>query len=65
MIEAVATLLQMTHGFVHGCTNVDTPMPDAPNLAPAGGCDHPMGTALSNSFGFGGINASALFRLES
>lgn len=61
IVEAVATILQMRHGFLHGNANLDKPMEGAPRLVPAQGVSAAAPTALSNSFGFGGINASALF----
>ena len=63
-VEAIATLLSMKHGFIPRTLNYETPDP---------GCDldyTPESTpmeirvALSNSFGFGGQNATLLFAAE-
>ena len=61
--EAIYALLMLEHGFLPGCAHIET-------LDPA--CaDYPLllaterrrvDTILSNSFGFGGANASLIFR---
>lgn len=58
IIELIATLLQMRHGVVHPTINQDVADPEldldfVPNRSRPAGID----VALSNSFGFGGINA--------
>ncbi len=62
-VEAVATALTLYHGVVPPTINYETPDPDCdldyvPNVARA----RKVNMALSNSFGFGGMNASLLFR---
>jgi 3-oxoacyl-(acyl-carrier-protein) synthase len=59
VMELVATLLQMEHGMVHPTINQEEPDPAldldfVPNRARA----HRIDKAISNSFGFGGINSS-------
>ncbi len=62
VIEVVATLQQMQNGFLHGSANLDQPMLEGPRWVPVTGVAAEIPIALSNSFGFGGINASALLR---
>lgn len=62
-VEAAAVLLQMQHGLVHPTINYEHPDPECgldyvPNTARA----HRVNLALSNSFGFGGTNASLLIK---
>ncbi|MGV4982354.1 beta-ketoacyl synthase N-terminal-like domain-containing protein [Streptomyces sp. NRAIS4] len=63
LIEAVAVIGQLRAGAVHPNPNLDHPA--APGLPLAGTrAEHrPLRTALSNSFAFGGINASVVLRL--
>lgn len=62
-VEAAATILAMRHGLIPPTINLDEPDPECdldyvPNTArPA-----LISTAISNSFGFGGINAVLVFR---
>lgn len=65
--EAIYTLLMMQHGFVAGSANIETPdeaigdIPIPRELM----ADKQINLALSNSFGFGGTNATlALARLQ-
>lgn len=62
VVEAIATLLQMQHNFVHANLNLDNAIDSycrfvGKNSEPAN-----INTAMSNSFGFGGINASLILR---
>lgn len=62
-IEAVASVLALHHGIVPPTINYEVPDPECdlditPNVAVA----HDMRVVMSNSFGLGGQNASALFR---
>ncbi|MEW6033619.1 MAG: beta-ketoacyl-ACP synthase II [Chloroflexota bacterium] len=62
-MEAVFTLLTMNHGIVPPTINLDTPDPECdldyvPNVARKA----TVRTAISNSFGFGGINCVLVFR---
>jgi len=61
-VETIATMLSMEHGTIPATLNYETPDPDCdldytPQLT-----EMPIRVALSNSFGFGGQNATLLFR---
>lgn len=63
-IEAAATVLALKQSIVPATINLEEPDPDCdlnyvPNKALKG---HPLKYAMSNSFGFGGHNASLLFK---
>ena len=61
--EAIFTVLTIRDGIIPPTINYDTPDPECdldyvPNVARKG----EVSTAISNSFGFGGFNATLLFR---
>ena len=61
--EAVFSLLMLKHGFVAGCANVsrlDAACAGLPILLASE--DRRIESVMSNSFGFGGTNASLIFR---
>lgn len=61
--EAIYSLAMMEHGFIAGSINVDEPDPavaDMPLVTRSR--DAQVRTVLSNSFGFGGTNASLVLR---
>ncbi|MQA91783.1 MAG: beta-ketoacyl-ACP synthase II [Gemmatimonas sp.] len=62
-IEAVITSLAMHRGWIPPTLNLETPDPgcDLPYIN-GNGDSRPVRYAISNSFGFGGINAALLFR---
>ena len=61
--EAIYTLLMMRDGFVAGCTNLDHPDPVLHTLPLIRtSIERRIDMAMSNSFGFGGTNASLVFR---
>jgi malonyl-ACP decarboxylase len=64
-IEAIATILQMHGKFLHPNLNLDHPI-DAECRFVGAAAEFPVTvkTALSNSFGFGGICSSVAFRSE-
>ena len=60
-VELIVCLLTMRHGVITPTINYDTPDPECdldyvPNVARR----QPVNRALSNSFGFGGINATVV-----
>jgi 3-oxoacyl-[acyl-carrier-protein] synthase II len=62
-VEAIFTILTMRDGIIPPTINYDTPDPECdldyvPNVARKG----EVNTAISNSFGFGGFNATLVFR---
>jgi 3-oxoacyl-[acyl-carrier-protein] synthase II len=62
-VEAIATVLALEHGVMPPTINYRAPDPECdldyvPNQARNG----EIGVALSNSFGFGGVNASLVFK---
>jgi 3-oxoacyl-[acyl-carrier-protein] synthase II len=62
-IEAAICCLSIHHGFIPATANLREPDPDCDLDYVAGGPRRqPVGTVLSNSFGFGGINAALVLR---
>jgi len=62
-IESVATLLAIQNSFVPPTINYSIPDPECNlNYTPNSGVDRKINYALKNSFGFGGHNASLLFK---
>jgi 3-oxoacyl-[acyl-carrier-protein] synthase-1 len=61
--EAVYTLLMMEHNFIAASANIETldPAADGLNIVRSRIDNADIRTALSNSFGFGGTNASLTF----
>jgi 3-oxoacyl-[acyl-carrier-protein] synthase II len=62
-VEAVATILSLRHGRIPPTINQEQPDPECdldyvPNIAR----DAELSVAISNSFGFGGVNAVLVFR---
>jgi 3-oxoacyl-[acyl-carrier-protein] synthase II len=62
-VEAIFTILTIRDGIIPPTINYDTPDPECdldyvPNIARKA----QVNTALSNSFGFGGVNATLVFR---
>jgi len=62
VIEAIATLCQLTNGYVHGNRNLEAPIVDNARFVGATTQPAQITTALSNSFGFGGINTSIVIK---
>lgn len=61
-VESVATVLSIVHAMVHPTINLETPDPECDlNYIPGGAQARTIRTAISNTFGFGGHNASILF----
>jgi 3-oxoacyl-[acyl-carrier-protein] synthase II len=62
-VEAIFCLLAMRDGVVPPTINLDNPsVATAIDLVPHKARKQPVNIALSNSFGFGGTNASLIFR---
>lgn len=62
-VEAIFSILAIRDGMCPPTLNLDNPSMDTPiNLAPHTAVAKPVKAALSNSFGFGGTNASVIFR---
>ncbi len=61
--EAIYCLLMLQQGFIAGSANIETLEPAAEGMPLVRETvDAPIRTALSNSFGFGGTNASLVLR---
>lgn len=62
-IEAIFSILAIRDQVVPPTINLDTPAVETPlDLAPNSKRERQVNVALSNSFGFGGTNASVIFR---
>ena len=62
-IEAVASVLALHHGVIPPTINYDEPDPDCDlDITPNTAVTASLNVVLSNSFGLGGQNATALFR---
>jgi 3-oxoacyl-[acyl-carrier-protein] synthase II len=62
-VEAIFSILAIRDGVAPATINLDNPSVDTPiDLVPHIPRKREIATALSNSFGFGGTNASLLFR---
>ncbi len=60
VVEAVATIVQMQEGFLHPNLNLCIPIDYDCKFCSAKFIDAEVRTALSNSFGFGGINTTII-----
>lgn len=60
VVETIATVLQMKHGFLHPNPHLDAPVDDSLNFVGRRAEEAAFDYAISNSFGFGGINTSAV-----
>lgn len=62
-IEGVASVLALHHGVVPPTINYEEPDPDCDlDITPNVAVEHTIDVAMSNSFGLGGQNATAIFR---
>jgi 3-oxoacyl-[acyl-carrier-protein] synthase II len=65
-VEAVFSILAIRDGIAPATLNLDNPsIETAIDLVPKTPRKHQIDTVLSNSFGFGGTNASLIFRRAS
>lgn len=60
-VEAIATVKAITEGRIHPTINLDNPEPELDFDVPTHAEDFVVKKAMSNSFGFGGHNASIIF----
>ncbi len=61
-VEAIFSILAMRDGVVPPTLNLENPSPNCDiDLVPLKAKERPVRYALSNSFGFGGTNASLVF----
>jgi 3-oxoacyl-[acyl-carrier-protein] synthase II len=62
-VEAIFSVLAIRDGIVPPTLNLDNPSVASPiNLVPHKAQEREVKAALSNSFGFGGTNASLVFK---
>lgn len=62
-VEAIISILSLVHGIIPPTINYETPDPDCDlDCTPNTAVRHPVRYALSNTFGFGGHNATLLMR---
>lgn len=62
-VESIFSVLAMQHGIAPPTLNLDNPSVDTKiNLCAHTAIEKPINIALSNSFGFGGTNASLIFK---
>jgi 3-oxoacyl-(acyl-carrier-protein) synthase len=61
MVELVAVILQMEHGFLHPTINLEEPEPGLDlDFVPKEARPYQIEAAISNSFGFGGLNTAVV-----
>ncbi len=60
VVEAIASIIQMQEGFVHPNLNLDNPIDTACRFSGSVSAPEKIEIAMSNSFGFGGINSSII-----
>ncbi|OLT60324.1 beta-ketoacyl synthase N-terminal-like domain-containing protein [Moorena bouillonii] len=64
VVEAIATILQMKFGFCHPTKNLVNPIDTSLNWVKETSVQAEIKYAISNSFGFGGINTALLIGQE-
>ncbi|WP_173237908.1 beta-ketoacyl-[acyl-carrier-protein] synthase family protein [Legionella antarctica] len=65
LMECVATVMQMREGIIHPTINLDNPDPELDlDFVPHQARERKIDYALSNSFGFGGINSAIVLKRE-
>jgi malonyl-ACP decarboxylase len=61
-LESIAVLIQLEQGWIHATRNLQAPISDEPRLVRERTVPKRLRYALSNSFAFGGINTSVLWK---
>lgn len=62
-VEAIATILMIKEGFIHPTINQEEKDPECDlDYVPNIGREHKIRYALSNSFGFGGVNTALIIK---
>ncbi|MBO9699895.1 MAG: beta-ketoacyl-ACP synthase [Sporocytophaga sp.] len=64
LVEAIATVIQMRQGFLHPNKNLEEPICNDLKFCGAEAINHRIDIAMSNSFGFGGINTSIVLKRD-
>jgi malonyl-ACP decarboxylase len=62
VVEIIATVMQMREGFIHPNKNLEEPIHKDLKFCGAEAISHRIDVAMSNSFGFGGINTSIVLK---
>ncbi|TAK73856.1 MAG: beta-ketoacyl-ACP synthase [Gammaproteobacteria bacterium] len=62
VVEAIATIVQMQNNFIHPNKNLENPISDSCQFSGGVSIDKKITYAMSNSFGFGGINTSIILK---
>lgn len=62
VVEAAATLIQLRNGFLHPNLNLEQPIDDECQFVGPLACEKRIEVAISNGFGFGGINTSLVIK---
>jgi len=62
VVELISSIVQMQGGFIHPNKNLDSPIDKNLRFSGRTFVNEKTSTAMSNSFGFGGINSSLVFQ---
>ncbi len=62
VVEAVAVVTQMQEGFLHPTLNLNDPIDPSAQFVGLQAIEKPINIAMSNSFGFGGINSCIILK---
>lgn len=64
VVESIATIIQMNEGFIHPNLNLENPIDSQCRFSGKESQSASISVCMSNSFGFGGINTSIVFKKE-